>query len=78
MNINDIKVGTKIKMRSPDSRIRVVVCHIQAIIPDPANDFPEGQVIVYRYWSKYTKCWYWKASPYWQLAIWNNWECEMI
>jgi hypothetical protein len=37
MTIQDIKVGDKIKMRSPDSMIDFVLSHIVAIIPNPEN-----------------------------------------
>jgi hypothetical protein len=78
MNVKDIKIGEKIKLRSPGSQIPIVTCHIQAIIQDPANNSPEGQMIVYRYWSKYGKRWFWKVYPYWQLAMYNDWESDYL
>jgi hypothetical protein len=77
MTIQDIKIGDKIKMRSPDSMIDFVLSHIVAIIPDPENKNEDYNMIVYRYWSKYRKRWFWKAFPYWHLADLNKWEYRL-
>jgi hypothetical protein len=64
MTIQDIKIGDKVKMRSPDSMIDFVLSHIVAIIPDLENKNEDYSMIVYRYWSKYRKRWFWKVFPY--------------
>lgn len=74
--MKEINIGDKIKMQSPDSMIGIVLCHIMALIPDPADCRNEYKIIVYRYWSKYRKCWFWKAYPYWHLAALNKWELD--
>jgi len=77
MNIQDIKIGDKIRIRLPECRIPIVLCHIEAILVDPADGSEECNVIVFRYWSKFKKRWYWKAAPYWELAIYNDRECKL-
>ena len=42
------------------------------------DDSAESNMIVYCYWSKYKKRWLWKVYPYWHLAMYNDWVCEMI
>lgn len=74
----DLKVGEKINMKSPDSQIAIVSCHVEAIVHDPKGKSKEENMIVYRYWSKYRQRWFWKVHPYWILAMYNNWECEYI
>jgi len=77
MNIQGLKIGDKIHMRLPGSRIPIVLCYVEAIIADPADRSEESKIIVFRYWSRFKKRWFWKAVPYWELAIYNDWECKL-
>lgn len=77
MNVESLKVGMKMKMRIPESQMGNALCHIEAIIADPANEIDECNMVVYRYWSKFRKRWFWKVHSYWHLAIYNDWECKI-
>lgn len=74
--MREINIGDKIRMRSPGSNLESVLCHIMAIISDPSNSKDEYNIIVYRYWSRYRKCWFWKSYPYWHIADLNKWELD--
>jgi len=69
-----VNVGDKIKMRVPGSQLGEVLCHVHAVLTDPDSNAYENMIIVFRYWSKYRKKWYWKAIPYWELDIYNGWD----
>lgn len=72
MNENDIVPGLKIKMNLLYSQINYPLCHIEAVLPNTANP-KMGKMIVFRYWSKSEKKWFWKVYSYWELQLWNKW-----
>lgn len=73
MDLSNFKVGNKVKMRVPKSSItEPLMCHIEAIIKNPTSDIEDDTVIVFRYWSKYKQCWYWKAQEFWLIEIYNK------
>lgn len=73
----DIKPGIKIRMKIPHSRMGETLCHVMAILDNPEKT-TEGEMIVFRYWSKWERAWFWKVFPYGYLAIWNKWESKWV
>lgn len=69
----EIKIGTKIRMHTPNAIVGVVLCHVDAIIKHPIDDSASANMIVYRYWLKRKKRWVWQIEAYWALAMYNHW-----
>lgn len=72
----ELKVGSKIMMKSPGNYLPLILCHIEAIIENPDDKLKENRMVVYRYWLKSRKCWLWKMYAYWELAMYNDWDNE--
>lgn len=64
--------GLKLRMNLLSSQIDYPLCHIEAVLENKVEPFM-GNMIVFRYWSKYKKRWFWKVHSYWELQLWNKW-----
>lgn len=75
MKQEEIIPGLKIRMNLLYSQIDYPLCHIEAVLENTV--YPQmGKMIVFRYWSKYKKRWFWQVYSYWELQLWNKWYNE--
>ena len=75
MKQEELIPGLKIRMNLLYSQIDYPLCHIEAVLENTV--YPQmGNMIVFRYWSKYRKRWFWQVYSYWELQLWNKWYNE--
>jgi hypothetical protein len=75
MKQEELIPGLKIRMKLLYSQIDYPLCHIEAVLENTV--YPQmGNMIVFRYWSKYRKRWFWQVYSYWELQLWNKWYNE--
>ena len=64
-----LKIGKSTRMNIPNSYMGNVRAHILSILEDNGET-----IIVFKYYSKYKECWFYRAEELSTLEIYNNWR----
>lgn len=70
------KIGTKRYIYDPRAQDDVCLAHILAVMPHPDND--EDQIIVYRFWGKHRKYYFYGAKQASLLGLWNGYVNDVV
>lgn len=72
----EVKSGRKYYLKLSGYKKRLF--HIDYILENPTDRKISGSLIILRTWNRFKRQWIHISIPYWELAIFNDWNYEKL